>query len=175
MSFVLLLPILTGCSAVSDPSVPAANAVQSAPATQACSPWGCEQDARFQAAAAFIAAQSGHLGFEVRDRVTGEVWRAGEPEFRIWAGSTPKLALTVWLREQAAAGKLHLSANDQAEIARMLSVSDNNAADDLWDRYANSAGLMRTWQGQYGMGTASYVDGFPDRWGFVKCTPVDLV
>jgi hypothetical protein len=177
MSFVLLLPILAGCSAASDQSVPAAAgvAVPSVAATPACSPWGCEQDARFQAAIAFIAAQPGHLGIEVKDRVTGEVWRAGEPEFRIWAGSTPKLALTVWLREQAAAGKVRLSANDQAEIAQMLSVSDNNAADDLWDRYANSAALMRTWQGQYGMSTASYVDGFPDRWGFVKCAPADLV
>jgi hypothetical protein len=140
-----------------------------------CSPWGCPQDERFAAASAFAQAQIGHVGIVVKDRVTGAVWQAGDPAFAIWAGSTPKLAFIVALKEQAAAGKVKLSSGDQAEIARMLSVSDNNAADDLWDRYANSATLMKTWQNTYGMKTATYVDGFPDRWGFVKCTPQDLV
>jgi hypothetical protein len=177
-TFVLLVPVLAGCSAAPDHTLPA-NADATGPAaaapTPSCSAWGCAQDARFAAATAFLGKQVGHVGIVVRDRVTGAIWRAGEPEFRVWGGSTPKLAFTVWLREQAAAGKLRLSSTDQNEIARMLSVSDNDAADDLWDRYANTASVMRTWQTQYGMTTSSYVDGFPDRWGFVKCTPGDLV
>ena len=173
---VLLLPILAGCSAA--PETPLAGdkvAGNTAAPSPSCSPWGCEQDARFTAATTFIAAQKGHLGIVVKDRVNGTVWRAGEPDFPIWAGSTPKLAFTVALREQAAAGRVKLSTSDQAEIARMLSVSDNNAADDMWDRYANSAALMTTWQKTYGMTTATYVNGFPARWGFVKCTSQDLV
>lgn len=168
---VLLLPILTGCSAA-----PAGDNVAGAEVpAPSCSPWGCEQDARFAAATTFVAAQKGHLGIVVKDRVSGAVWRAGEPDFPIWAGSTPKLAFTVALKEQAAAGRVTLSGSDQAEIARMLSVSDNDAADRLWDRYANSAALMTTWQTTYGMTKATYVDGFPGRWGFVKCTSQDLV
>jgi hypothetical protein len=33
---------------------------------------------------------------------------------------------------------------------------------------------MSRWQSVYGMTTASYVDGWVDRWGFVKLTPQDL-
>jgi hypothetical protein len=173
---VLLLPILTGCSAAQDlPSAGDNVAGNAAAPSPRCTAWGCEQDARFAAAVAFVAAQKGHLGIIVKDRVSGAVWRAGESDFPIWAGSTPKLAFTVALREQAAAGRVKLSTSDQAEIARMLSVSDNNAADDLWDRYANGAALMTTWQKTYGMSTATYVNGFPARWGFVKCTSQDLV
>jgi hypothetical protein len=170
----LLLPILSGCSAAQDVPL-AGDSVAGGNAAPSCSVWGCDQDARFAAATAFVAAQKGHLGIVVADRVSGAVWRAGEPDFPIWAGSTPKLALTVALKEQAAAGKLKLSNADQVEIARMLSVSDNNAADDLWDRYANSAAQLTTWRQTYGMTEATYVDGFPHRWGFVKCTPQDLV
>jgi hypothetical protein len=172
----LLLPILSGCSAAQDPRSAGDSVANAAAApSPSCSAWGCEQDARFAAATAFVAAQKGHLGIVVKDRVSGAVWQTGEPAFRIWGGSTPKLAFTVALKEQAAAGRVKLSNSDQAEIARMLSVSDNNAADDLWDRYANSSSLMTTWQKTYGMTNASYVDGFPDRWGFVKCTSLDLV
>jgi hypothetical protein len=170
----LLLPILSGCSAVQDPPAASDNVAGGNPAPS-CSVWGCDQDARFAAGTEFVSAQRGHLGIVVKDRVSGAVWRAGETDFPIWAGSTPKLALTVALREQAAAGKLKLSNADQAEIARMLSVSDNNAADDLWDRYANGAAQLTTWRQTYGMTEASYVDGFPHRWGFVKCTSQDLV
>src|SRR4051794_40544204 len=178
LPFLLLLPILAGCGAAPNQSPAGDNVAGGAsgpPSGSPCSPWGCAQDARFAAATSFARAQIGHVGIVVKDRVTGAVWSAGEPDFAIWAGSTPKLAYVVALKEQAAAGRLKLTGTDQAEIAKMLSVSDNNSADDLWGRYADSAALMRTWQNTYGMKTATYVDGFPDRWGFVKCTPQDLV
>jgi hypothetical protein len=58
----------------------------------------------------------------------------------------------------------------------MLSVSDNPAADALGNRYATAdpAAWMARFHG-FGMTTATYVDTFPKRWGFVKCSAQDLV
>ena len=110
----------------------------------------------------------------VSDRRTGAVWRSGEPELRSWGGSTPKLALTVHLLEQARAGQLTLSRRDRDGIDAMLSVSDNAAANELWAGHADPGTVMRQWQVRYGMASASYVEGFPARWGFVKLTVQDL-
>jgi hypothetical protein len=121
-----------------------------------------------------ISHTTGHVGIVVRDRVTGATWHAGEPDYRIWAGSTPKLAFAVALREEARAGQITIDATADQQIAAMLSVSDNKAADTLWNRYANATNLMKRWHDVYGMTATSYVSGFPSRWGFVKSTANDL-
>lgn len=121
-----------------------------------------------------MAGIAGHIGIVIRDRTTGAVWQGGEPDFRIWAGSTPKLALAVALREQARAGQIKLDATAEGQIAAMLSVSDNAAADALWNRYAKASTLMQRFRDVYGMAHAGFVSGFPSRWGFVKCTAQDL-
>lgn len=165
-----ILPIVTACSAVTpDPGASGGDA------PDACAPWGCVQEARFQAATTFVAQQRGHLNIVVKDRLTGAVWQAGEGDLRSWAGSTPKLAFAVLLREESRAGRVRLTPVDEADIEAMLDTSDNPAADRLWARHADSAATMSRWQSAYGMNTASYVDGFAQRWGFVKCSSVDLV
>jgi hypothetical protein len=146
----------------------------SGPSAPGCGAWGCEQQARFSAAEAMLRSVPGHVGIVVRDRQTGAQWTAGEPDYRIWAGSTPKLAFTVALLEQDRAGELTLDAKAHNQIAAMLSVSDNTAADALWNRYARANTVMTRFQQRYGMRTAGYVSGFPSRLGFVKCTPKDL-
>jgi hypothetical protein len=173
LALAVLLPIIAPCS-----SSRGADAVPDPPpgtSVDPCAPWGCEQQARFDAAIAFLAKQKGTVGIVVKDRETGAVWRAGDPDVRTWAGSTPKLALAVALKEQARAGQTILDSQDNAAIDAMLSVSDNVAADRLWNKHANGASMMKRWQTTYGMTTASYVDGFPQRWGFVKLAPQDLV
>jgi hypothetical protein len=167
LTVILLLPVLVACSSTTPEAA--------TPPADQCGPWGCAQQARFDDANAFIARQKGHIGIVVRDRVTGQVWRAGENGLRSWAGSTPKLALAVSLLEQARTGAITLDEGDTARIAAMLHVSDNDAADGLWDDFADSATMMRRWQGMYGMASASYVDGWTTRWGFVKLAPQDLV
>jgi hypothetical protein len=117
----------------------------------------------------------GSLSIMVIDRQSGDVWRAGDPRLRTWAGSTPKLALTVHLLERVRSGGLVLSARDWENIDAMLSVSDNTAADELWETYVEPDEIMHVFQTTYGMATASYVDGAPSRWGFVKVTVEDLV
>lgn len=136
--------------------------------------WDDEQQRRFDAAAGIIAGRPGRLAMLVADRQTGAVWRAGEADLRSWGGSTPKLALAVQLLEQHRAGCLVLTDRDRDNIDAMLSVSANAAANELWARYADPGPVMRRWRTGYGMTTASYVDGFPPRWGFVKLTVQDL-
>jgi hypothetical protein len=139
-----------------------------------CSPWGCDQAAHFGAASEFISRHPGTMSIMVTDRQTGASWQGGDPHLRTWAGSTPKLAMIVYLLEQHQAGKLQLTQRDRDDIHAILSQSDNDAADGLWDRYVDSAAIMQRWQSTYGMTNASYVDDFQARWGWVKLGPPDL-
>jgi hypothetical protein len=161
----------------SDASAPPPTAAASTPSGDCggmASLWDCAQSQRFGTATEFVNRQKGHLNVEIRDRRTGAVWRAGETDARIWAGSTPKLAFAVALLEQARAGQITLDATATKQMSQMLLVSDNTAAETLWNRYAHPAELMTRFVTVYGMKTAGYVTGFPNRWGFVKCTSSDL-
>ena len=163
--------------ATSDPGVTTSSGVTPDPGTPSAScagGWDCAQQRRFTAASDMIKKTKGHVGVVIRDRVTGAVWESGEPNYRIWAGSTPKLAFAVALREEARAGQITIDATAEKQIAAMLSVSDNKAADTLWNRYAKATDLMTRFRTRYGMTDAGYVTGFPSRWGFVKCTAKDL-
>lgn len=185
---VLIALVLAACSSPQLPAAPPASSggaasagagegTQPAPSqsgSQDCGEWSCAQQGRFSRASEAIAGVHGYLGMVVRDRQTGAAWQAGAPEHRIWAGSTPKLALALALREQDRTGEITLDSKAKQQIAAMLAVSDNAAADGLWDRYVDATAMMKRFQDRYGMTTAGYVDGFPRRWGFVKCSAVDL-
>jgi len=151
----------------------AATTVPSAPSTE-CGGWGCAQQQRFTAAANLIKSKPGYLGAIVRDRQTGAVWRAGATDRAIWTSSTIKLAIATSLLERARTGEITLDAKARAQIAAMLHVSDNDAADALWERYGKDA-LVPRFQQVYGMTGLSFVSGFPRYWGFMKCTPEDLL
>lgn len=159
-------------SASPDTSGPTASAGGSVGPTPVA--WSADQLRRFDAAAALIAAKKGHVGIVVVDRRTGLVWHGGEPATLIWASSTPKLAFALALR-QGFHGAV-LDANATKQIAAMLATSDDRAADSLWDRYAASDpnGWLSRFHA-FGMTTATYVNGFPKRWGFIKCSAQDLV
>jgi hypothetical protein len=141
-----------------------------------CGAWDCEQQDRFSRAIEYLRDVPGYVGIVVRDRQTGAVWKAGEPDRRIWAGSTPKLALALALRELERAGTVTLDTTATKQIGLMLSVSDNDAANALWHRYVagREDAMMERFRTVYGMTSAGYVDGFPRRWGFVKCSADDL-
>ncbi|MFL6129983.1 MAG: tat pathway signal sequence [Mycobacteriales bacterium] len=139
----------------------------------ACGPWGCDQERRLAAAAALLRTRPGLLGITVLDRRTGAVWTAGTDAHRMWASSTPKLALATGLLERAHAGELSLDSTARAQIDAMLAVSDDAAADALWDRFGGAALLPRL-RDRYGMTGLDFVPGFPRRWGFLKCSTADL-
>jgi hypothetical protein len=180
---IWLRPGSSSSSAAGEPSSPSTTAAtSSSPTPKPCSVWGCTQDARFAATVAYLKTiKNGHVGIEVKDRVTGAVWLGGEPTYRIWAGSTPKLALSVALLEEDRNGAIQLDTTAHNEISAMLHVSDNDAATALWNRYVGSAttaaAMMSRWQTVYGMKTVNYErepNDIPHFWGFVKCSPEDL-
>ncbi len=161
-------------SATSASPTSAASATAAAEPSCDPGPWDCAQRTRFEAATALMRRQTGHINMIVRDRRTGAVWRAGEPTYTIWAGSTPKLAVAATLLEQARAGEITLDPKARSQLDAMLAVSDNDAADALWNRYIHPVAFMQRLRDRYGMRTATYVNGFPSRWGFIKCTSSDL-
>ena len=142
-------------------------------AATGCTPWGCDRQRRLTAAAALARTAPGRLGVTVLDRRTGAVWTAGAADHRTWASSTPKLALATSLLERARAGEVTLDRTARDQIDAMLHVSDNGAADALWDRYGGAAQLPR-FRDRYSMTGLDFVPGFPRRWGFLKCSPADL-
>ena len=168
-----LLVTAAACSPAPVWPVDLPEAPSSAPPPPCPPPWGCAQADRFDTAAAQVAATPGELGIVVRRR-NGAQWQAGVSGRPLWAGSTPKLAMAVDLLERSRSGEIRLDQADRDRIDAMLSVSDNDAADALWNRYVDADQFMTRLRGRYGMTTATYVDGFPDRWGFIKCSALDL-
>jgi hypothetical protein len=151
---------------------PAAGTASADPSVS-CDPWGCPQQRRFAAATSLISTRPGLLGVVVRDRRTGAVWQAGSSGHVMWASSTIKLALATSLLERARTGEITLDAAAHRQIAAMFAVSDDRAADALWDRYGRDAQVPR-FQQVYGMTGLTFVPGFPRRWGFIKASAQDL-
>jgi hypothetical protein len=138
-----------------------------------CGPWGCPQQRRFAAASSLIETRPGFLGVVVRDRRTDAIWQAGTPQHLMWASSTIKLAFATGLLERARTGEITLDATARRQIAAMFAVSDDRAADALWDRYGRDTQVPR-FQQVYGMTGLTFVPGFPRRWGFMKTSAQDL-
>lgn len=138
-----------------------------------CGPWDCAFRYQLDAAARLVGTGPGRLGVTVLDRRTGAVWEAGTAAHLMWASSTPKLALATSLLERDRSGELTLDATARRQLAAMLAVSDDAAADALWDRYGGAA-LLSRFRDRYGMTGATFVAGFPQRWGFVKVSARDL-
>jgi beta-lactamase class A len=141
--------------------------------TPDCGGWGCPLQRRLAAAATLVRTEPGRLGVTVLDRRTGAVWEAGTAGHLMWASSTPKLALATSLLERSRAGEIALDATARQQLAAMLAVSDDDAADALWDRYGG-ASLLSRFRDRYGMTGATFVPGFPQRWGFIKVSTRDL-
>jgi hypothetical protein len=167
-------PVARTSTAASSPAVggPAATTVARTPAPD-CGRWGCAFQHRLDAAATLAGTEPGKLGVTVLDRQTGAVWSAGTASHLMWASSTPKLAIATSLLERQRAGEITLDATARGQLAAMLAVSDDNAADALWDRYGGAA-LLPRFRDRYGMTGATFVPGFPQRWGFIKLSALDL-
>jgi Beta-lactamase enzyme family len=168
-------PGAAGAASVTLPRTPKATPTPTpAPSrTPDCGVWGCAMQRQLTAAATLVRSEPGRLGITVLDRRTGAVWSAGTADHLMWASSTPKLALATSLLERSRAGEITLDATARQQLAAMLAVSDDNAADALWDRYGGAA-LLPRFRDRYGMTGATFVPGFPQRWGFIKVSAPDL-
>ena len=121
-----------------------------------------------------LQGRPGTVGIIVRDRRTGEYWRAGVTDHPTWTASTIKLAMVVGLLERSRAGEITLDATARQEIADILDFSSDNAATTLWNRYGKDAQVPR-FQQVYGMTGLTFVSGYPRIWGHMKCTAEDLM
>ncbi|MFG1920817.1 hypothetical protein [Cryptosporangium sp. NPDC048952] len=161
-------------SGVSTAPAPAAEASASPSGCDDSAGWGCEWAPRLAAASAIAENAPGQLGVVVLDRRTGDRWQTGDVDHLFWTGSTIKLGLVATALEQSRTGARHLSDTDTQRIGDILAFSSDDAADALWREYGR-AELLTRFRSRYGMSRATYVNGFDKYWGFVKCTPGDLV
>jgi hypothetical protein len=134
--------------------------------------------ARVAAADSYLASRPGVVGYVLRDRATGAVYRNSHAADPVWTASTIKLAMVVDLLTRQRAGSIMLTDADNRLIAAMLHSSDDDAADTLWSHYggADHQAYNNDFPA-YGMTglrpQRGYSNIFP-YWGFQKATPDDL-
>ena len=134
--------------------------------------------ARVAAADSYLAKRPGVVGYVLRDRKTGAVYRNSHAADPVWTASTIKLAMVVDLLSRQRAGSITLTDADNRLIAAMLHSSDDDAADDLWSRYGGADHQVYNNDfPAYGMTGLRPQSGFTSifpYWGFQKATPDDL-
>jgi hypothetical protein len=132
-----------------------------------------QQQARFAAAASYIAKRPGKLGVIVTDRTTAKTWRTGVTTEATWTASTIKLAIAADLLERHRAGTIALTSGDRANLRAALVDSSNDAAHALWTKY-DGVGALPRYRDRYGMRGLSVVPGFDPYWRHLRCTAEDL-
>ncbi|MBB5161361.1 beta-lactamase class A [Mycobacterium sp. AZCC_0083] len=138
----------------------------------------CDLQNRVAAADAYLTTRPGSVGYVLRDRKTGAMYRNSHAGELVWTASTIKLAMVVDLLTRQRAGIVTLSDSDRKLMAAMMHSSDDDATDTLWARYggpdhqAFNAAFPR-----YGMTDLQPQRGFSSiypYWGFQKSTANDL-
>ena len=164
--------LIASCAALMTPGVSRAEC------TAGPGSFDCDLQARISSADAYLAGRPGAVGYVLRDRETGAIYRSSHAGDLIWTASTIKLAMVVDLLTRHRAGTLSLSADDRRLIAAMLHSSDDDAADTLWSRYGGAdRQTFNTAFPRYGMTDLQPQRGFTDvypYWGFQKSTANDL-
>jgi len=158
-------------------------ATLAAPRAQAvCTPTAGQLDCEFQARVAavndYLAERPGSIGYVLRDRATGAVYRNANAGELVWSASTIKLAMVVDLLTRHRAGAIKLTPDDQSLMAAMMHSSDDDATDTLWSRYGgpDHQSYNRNFP-SYGMTDLAPQRGFSNTfpyWGFQKTTANDL-
>lgn len=138
----------------------------------------CDMATRIAAADEYLATRPGSVGYVLRDRASGTVYRNAHAQTPVWTASTIKLAMVVDLLSRDRAGAISLDESDRALMAAMLHVSDDDAADTLWTRFggADHQAFNNDFP-SYGLTGLQPQRGFSTiypYWGFQKATPDDL-
>jgi hypothetical protein len=138
----------------------------------------CDMAARIAAVNSFLAGRPGVTGYVLRDRTTGGIYRNANAGTMFWTASTIKLGMAEDLLNRARVGAITISPQDRSEMESMLAVSDDNAADYLWDKYAGPDRMafdnaLRA-NGMTGLTPEFTPQNSKPYWGFQQCTPNDL-
>jgi hypothetical protein len=137
-----------------------------------CGGWECDLQARFAATEAIATGAPGYLGIVLRDRVTGQVWRAGAADRPIWTASAIKLAIIADLMVRARAGDVKITGSMRKGFDQMLAYSANRPATNLWPTYGGEAALVR-YRSEFGM-TGVHFPTSERLWGALKATADDF-
>lgn len=133
---------------------------------------------RIAQADAYLATRPGTVGYVLRDRGTGAVYRNSHAGDMVWTASTIKLGIVVDLFARQQAGQLRLTDADISSMTAMLHSSDNDAADALWTRYGGpNHTVFNNDFPHFGMTHVVPQPGFGNMfpyWGFQKSTTDDL-
>ena len=164
-TLALALAMVTAGAAASPPPSPRPAPMCPGPAPG----FSCLMQRRITAVQKYLAGSPGSIGVVLDDRATRAIWRNVNAATEYPAASTMKLAMItdLLLRNQAAAGHIHLTATDRKEMYQALYTSNDIDANDLWDRYENGSFLQRI--RAFGMTRAEFT-GSPPNWGFMYCT-----
>ncbi|MEO6088864.1 MAG: serine hydrolase [Umezawaea sp.] len=104
------------------------------------------------------------LGVVVRDRQTGEDLVSQNPDQRFDSASLVKVLIAL--------EALGTGSQDPAEVSRMLSTSDDDAASRMWSTGGGNR-IVTKWVKRLGLtGTAPPAD--PNRWGDTQTTAADM-
>ena len=170
--------VVGGCGA----GAPPMSAAHMSAGTDACplpdTGFDCDFQRRIVAVRKYLAGRPGTTGVVLHDRQTGAEWHNDHATDQTWTASTIKLAMVVDLFTRDHAGEITLTRDDRALIQSMLHSSNDQAADELWYRYAGrDHTAFNDNFPAYGMTSLrpqkGYTDFYP-YWGFQKCTPQDL-
>ena len=133
--------------------------------------FSCEMQQRIGDVLSYLAGTPGSIGIVLNDRVSGAVWGNVNALHEYPAASTMKLAMMTDLLERNAAGSIHLTSTDMAEMYQALNTSNDNDANALWNEYEDASFLGRIQA--FGMTHAKFTAS-PANWGFMYCTAQDL-
>lgn len=176
-AFLAAAVVVAGCGAAPT-SVAAAHMTASEGCPLPDSGFDCDFQRRIESVQAYLESRPGTTGVVLHDQQTGAVWHNDHAADPTWTASTIKLAIVVDLFTRDHAGEITLTDDDRALIRAMLHSSDNDAADELWYRYAGADHMTFNENfPAYGMTSLEPQKGYTDfypYWGFQKCTPEDL-
>lgn len=164
------------------PAPPTATSAAAPPAQPECAQpvpgFDCDFQNRIAAVQTYLNSRPGTTGVVLHDMRTGAVWENDHATDSTWTASTIKLAMVVDLFTRDRAGEIDLTDDDRALIRAMLHSSDDDAADELWYRYAGGDHMSFNDNfPTYGLTSLKPQKGYSKYypyWGFQKCTPEDL-
>jgi beta-lactamase class A len=116
------------------------------------------------------AVRGGHVSVAARDLRTGAVLSYGPGE-RYLTASVAKIAILAVLLVQARAEGRPLTGRERDLAARMIRVSDNDAAHELWNRTGRDAAMADVLRA-FGLTETVPV---PESWGLTRTSAADQV
>jgi hypothetical protein len=112
----------------------------------------------------------GSIGIVLHDRATGATWASANANVQYPAASTIKLAMMTDLLLRNRSGAIQLTPADRRAMFGALYTSNDNDADDLWDRYEDASFINRI--RAFGMTNTNFTTSA--YWGYIDTTPQDL-